>query len=67
MDELEAKARIALGNTVYGEDEATFEGAIGRLLQERGLSVATIETASGGLLAHALGGVPDSAAAFRGE
>jgi nicotinamide-nucleotide amidase len=66
VDELEAKARLALGNTVYGEDEATFQGAIGRLLQARGLSVATIETASGGLLAHALGGVPDSAAAFRG-
>src|SRR5581483_10983427 len=66
VDELEAKAREALGNTVYGEDEATFEGAIGRLLRERGLSVATIESASGGLLANALAGSPDSAAAFRG-
>lgn len=71
----EADARIAqvtdairarLGEIVYGEGGDTMESVVGRLLTERGLSVATAESCTGGLIAERLTDVPGSSAYFLG-
>ena len=62
----EARVREILGDTVYGVDDDTLEGAIGRLLRERNLCVATFEGCTAGMLAAALTNVPGSSAYFKG-
>lgn len=71
----EADARIAqvtkairtrLGAIVYGEGDETMESVVGRLLAERGLSVATAESCTGGLIAERMTDVPGSSAYFLG-
>jgi nicotinamide-nucleotide amidase len=71
----EADARIAevtrairarLGPIVYGEGDETMESTVGRLLKERGCSVATAESCTGGLIAERLTDVPGSSAYFLG-
>ncbi|MHB1006574.1 MAG: competence/damage-inducible protein A [Chloroflexota bacterium] len=64
--EPERQARAILGNTVYGVDEDTLEGAVGRLLRERGLTIATCEGVTAGLLASTIASVPGSSAYFKG-
>jgi len=54
--------RAILGGVIWGEDDDTFELAVGRLLKERGLTIATMESATGGLLASTLTDVPGSSA-----
>ena len=71
----EADARVAevadairtrLGVLVYGEGNDTMESVVGRLLTERGLSVATAESCTGGLIAERITDVPGSSAYFLG-
>ena len=62
----EARVREILGDTVYGVDDDTLEGAIGRLLRERNLCVATFEGCTAGMLAATLTNVPGSSAYFKG-
>lgn len=51
-----------LGGVIWGYDEDTFEIAVGRMLTERGLTIATMESATGGLLASTLTDAPGSSA-----
>ena len=71
----EADARIAevvgairqrLGPIVYGEGEETMESVVGGLLTARGVSLATAESCTGGLIAERLTDVPGSSAYFKG-
>ncbi len=55
-----------LGPAVWGHDDDTMELAIGRLLRERGLTLATMESATGGLLASTITDAPGSSSYFRG-
>ena len=48
----------------FGEDDETLEGAVGRLLQERGATLALAESCTGGLLAKRLTDMPGSSAYF---
>ncbi|MGE0545192.1 MAG: competence/damage-inducible protein A [Dehalococcoidia bacterium] len=57
----EAMERI-LGGVIWGYDDDTFEIAVGRMLKERGLRIATMESATGGLLASTLTDAPGSSA-----
>ena len=41
-----------LGSSVWGKDDDTLEGIIGKLLSERGLTLATMEDGTSGLLAN---------------
>ncbi len=43
-----------LGDYYFGEDEETLEGAVGRLLTEKGATLALAESCTGGLLAKRL-------------
>ena len=58
--------RARLGAVVYGEGDETMESVVGRLLSERGLSVSTAESCTGGLIAERITDVPGSSAYFLG-
>lgn len=67
LDAMRAKVRELLGDAVFSEDaEATLEAVVGRLLGERGWTIATAESCTGGLLAERLTRVPGSSAYFLG-
>jgi nicotinamide-nucleotide amidase len=74
-DAAEAHARLAaltqamrarLGIDLYGADDETLAGVVGRLLVARGATVATAESCTAGLLGAALTEVPGSSTWFRG-
>jgi nicotinamide-nucleotide amidase len=54
---VEARVRQELGDIVYGTDDETLEAVVGRLLRERGLSLATAESLTGGLLGGRVTGI----------
>src|SRR5919107_4431601 len=71
--EKEAQEKIApveeeviarLGDYYFGEDDETLEGAVGRLLLQRGATLALAESCTGGLLAKRLTDMPGSSAYF---
>ena len=63
---LETQVRAAIGSYIYGVDDETLEGVVGRLLRERNLTLATMESCTGGLLANIITDAPGSSAYFRG-
>lgn len=62
---MEERVRAILGEYIWGVDEETLELVVGRLLKERGLTLATMESCTGGLLADTITNVPGSSAYFR--
>jgi nicotinamide-nucleotide amidase len=54
-----------LGDYYFGEDDETLEGAVGRLLKERGATLALAESCTGGLLAKRLTDIAGSSAYFK--
>ncbi|MCL4460083.1 MAG: competence/damage-inducible protein A [Chloroflexi bacterium] len=63
---LEVKVRDILGSCIYGVDDETMATVVGRLLSERGLTLATMESCTGGLLSSMLTDVPGSSSYFKG-
>ena len=63
---IEGEARRLLGNAVWGTDDDTLEQVAGNLLRERGLTLATMESCTGGLLASTITDAPGSSAYFKG-
>jgi nicotinamide-nucleotide amidase len=63
---VEASIREQLGDIVYGTDDETLEAAVGRLLRERGGTLATAESLTGGLLGGRITGVPGSSGYYLG-
>ena len=55
-----------LGPYIWGYDDDTPEQAVGRRLKEMGLTLATMESCTGGYLANSITEVPDSATYFKG-
>src|SRR5215210_6168025 len=53
-----------LDDYFYGEGDETLEGAVARLLKERGATLALAESCTGGLLAKRLTDMPGSSAYF---
>ncbi len=53
-----------LGEYFFGEDEETLESSVGRLLAERGATVALAESCTGGLISKRLTDVAGSSAYF---
>ncbi len=66
IEDLEAKVRGILGTFIYGTDNETLSQVCGELLKAKGLSLAAIESCSGGSLSNAMTDVPGSSAYFKG-
>ena len=62
----EEEIRSLLGESIWGSDEETLEEAVGALLSEKGLTLATMESGTGGLLASMITDVPGSSVYFKG-
>ena len=62
----ENEVRQILGNAVWGSDDDTLAEVVGSLLKENELSIAVMESCTGGLLASALTGVTGSSEYFKG-
>jgi len=60
LNEMETRVRDRLGDMIYGTGEATIEEVVVGMLVDRGLSLAVLETNTGGLLASRLTTVPHS-------
>ena len=63
---LERRIRDLFGSAVWGADDDTFAGAVGDLLKQRRLSLAVMESVTGGLLASAITDVPGASDYFQG-
>ncbi len=60
IDPVAAEIRSRLGSKIFGQGDETLEGVIHSLLQQRGLTLAVLETFTGGLAAKRLFNVPTS-------
>jgi nicotinamide-nucleotide amidase len=58
--------RERLGALVYGEGEETLEAVTGRLLAERGATLAVAESCTGGMIGELLTATPGSSLYFKG-
>lgn len=66
LDERARRLREILGADVYAEAREDLAAVVGRLLAERGATVAVAESCTGGLIMQRLTSVPGSSAWFRG-
>ena len=64
---VEAEVRRRLGARVFGVDEDTIEAVLLRTLSERGWTLGTAESATGGMIAERITSIPGSSAVFRGS
>ncbi len=67
LQPMEEELRMIVGPSIWGTDDETFEAAVGRMLTERGMTVATMESFTGGLLASTLTDVSGSSSYFKGS
>ena len=63
---VEASIREELGDIVYSTDDETLEALVGRLLRERGRTLATAESLTGGLLGGRITGIGGSSDYYLG-
>jgi len=63
---MEEELRRLLGDAVWGTDDDSLEGVIGAMLKQGGLTLATMESCTGGLLASVITDVPGSSTYFKG-
>jgi nicotinamide-nucleotide amidase len=64
IEELEKKIREILGTYVYGTDAQTLEEVVGKLLSERGKTIAVAESCTGGLIGAKFTNIPGSSKYF---
>ncbi|MDR1520674.1 MAG: competence/damage-inducible protein A [Planctomycetota bacterium] len=61
----ETDIRKVLGNDIFGVDGETLAGNVVKLLKERGASLVTAESCTGGMLSSLIVDVPGASAVFR--
>ena len=66
LDDEEARVRDIIGPIVFALDDENMEAVVLRLCRERGLTLGTAESLTGGLIAQRLTAVPGSSSVFRG-
>ena len=66
LDELEPKVNAILGDIIWGYDDETPAAAVGRLLKDRGLTLATMESCTGGLVSSLTTDIAGSSTYFKG-
>ncbi len=62
--EIEQRIRALVGRYIYGKDDDTLESVVGRLLKDRGLTLAVAESCTGGLISHRITNVSGSSSYF---
>ena len=62
----EARLREIFSEIIWGVDSETPQGSVGELLRARGLTLATMESCTGGLLASTITDIPGSSVYFKG-
>ncbi len=62
----QSEVRALLGKTIIAEEELGLPEAFGKALKRHGLTVATAESCTGGLIGHAITEVPGSSEYFLG-
>ncbi|MGD8779317.1 MAG: competence/damage-inducible protein A [Ignavibacteria bacterium] len=62
--EIEQKLRGKIGRYIYGKEDDTLESVIAKIITERGLTIATAESCTGGLVANRLTNVSGSSKFF---
>jgi competence/damage-inducible protein CinA-like protein len=67
LDPLEERVREQLGDHVYGSGDEALEVVTGRLLADRGLTIACAESLTGGGLGERITAVPGASAYFLGS
>ena len=63
---LEAEVRRILGTAVWGADDDTLGKAVGEMLRDRGMTLATMESCTAGLLGATITETPRSSDYYRG-
>lgn len=66
IEPVERRVREILGDAVWGSDDDSFEGVVTRLLNEKDVQLAVMESCTGGGLANVLTNVPSISTHFRG-
>ncbi|MBO7562602.1 MAG: CinA family nicotinamide mononucleotide deamidase-related protein [Bacteroidales bacterium] len=67
LDKYSASLKQILGDAVYGEGETNPQTVAGELLLERGATISTAESCTGGYVAHLLTGIPGSSRYYWGS
>jgi len=67
LDAEEAFVRPLLGNAIFGVDDENMEAAVINLLRERAMTLATVETLTGGILASRLTTADSAMEVFAGS
>lgn len=67
LDQKATELKIILGDIVYGMGPDQLEAAIGRMLVNRKLKLATAESCTGGYIAHLLTSIPGASSYFVGS
>ncbi|MCR9252651.1 MAG: competence/damage-inducible protein A [bacterium] len=62
-----AKVLPKIDKYVFGYNKETIQSAIGKMLNEAGLTIATAESCTGGFVAHQITSIPGSSAYFMGS
>ena len=63
---VEAEVRALLGDLIYGADVSSLEEVVLGAMQERGLTLATAESCTGGLIAKRITDLPGASAVLKG-
>ncbi|TVQ43006.1 MAG: competence/damage-inducible protein A [Saprospirales bacterium] len=67
LTKAESKIRELLGDMIYGENEDSLEGVVGRLLMEKKQFLGTAESCTGGYIAQMITSVPGASQYFNGS
>ncbi|MEJ8801500.1 competence/damage-inducible protein A [Pontibacter sp. H249] len=67
MQEQVDKLQQLIPNYIFAFGEISLEAAIGQLLKERGLTIATAESCTGGYLAHKITSISGSSSYYQGS
>lgn len=67
VDLVEGRIRGRIGEYIFGVDDETLEGVIGKLLRERNWTIAVAESCTGGLVTDTLTNIPGSSNYVKGS
>jgi len=67
IDEIVSKLKEIIGEHIYAEGEQSLSETLGKILLEKGETIATAESCTGGFLSHLITSVAGSSAYYKGS